>query len=61
MWHDLMFLCAVLRSDQVREIVAQSGYLEVMTWILSNYDENFSKLKREDDGSVSTLNSHPPI
>lgn len=39
-------------SDQVREIVAQAGYLEVMTWILGNYDENFSKLKREDDGNT---------
>lgn len=37
-------------SDQVREVIAQAGYLEVLTWILGNYDENYSKLGRVDDG-----------
>lgn len=34
-------------SDQLREIVAQAGYLEVLTWILGNNQENFEFLGRK--------------
>jgi len=42
-------------SDQIREVVAQAGYLEVMTWILISLKENFKLLQREDDGSCVTI------
>lgn len=38
-------------SDDLREIIAQAGYLEVLTWILGNHDENYKHLLRKDDGS----------
>lgn len=42
-------------SDLVREVVAQSGFVEVMTWVLSNAKENFEQLRQKDDGSSVTL------
>ena len=39
-------------GDQIREIVAQSGYLEVMTWILGNHEEHFEKRNYSDDGTT---------
>lgn len=42
-------------SDQVREVVAQAGYLEVLTWILVSLKENFAMLQRKDDGSCVTI------
>jgi phenylalanyl-tRNA synthetase beta chain len=39
-------------SDQIREIVAQSGYLEVLTWILGNDKEHFEMRNGKDDGTT---------
>lgn len=39
----------------IRDVVSQVGFVEVMTFILINYDENFKFLNREDDGSCVTL------
>lgn len=39
-------------SDQVREIVAQAGYLEVLTWILGNHEEHFDYRNKKDNGTT---------
>lgn len=48
-------------SDQIREIVAQAGYLEVMTWILGNHDEHFEKRNYADDGTTCVRVANPAI
>jgi len=42
-------------TDSIREIVAQSGFVEVITWVLSNPAENFTKLRKTDQSSAVTL------
>jgi len=39
----------------IRDVVSQTGFMEVMTWVLINNDENFKHLNKEDDGSSVTL------
>ncbi|XP_020104411.1 phenylalanine--tRNA ligase beta subunit, cytoplasmic-like [Ananas comosus] len=39
--------------------VARAGYLEVLTWILCSHEENFSTLKREDDGKKAVIIVNP--
>jgi len=41
----------------LRDVVSQVGFMEVMTWVLINNDENFKFLNREDDGSSVTLDN----
>jgi len=42
-------------TSLIRDVVAQVGFMEVMTWVLVNYNDNFKRLNREDDGSSVTL------
>nr|CAD1837671.1 unnamed protein product [Ananas comosus var. bracteatus] len=46
-------------SDKIRAEVARAGYLEVLTWILCSHEENFSMLKREDDGKKAVIIANP--
>jgi len=48
-------------GDQIREIVAQAGYLEVMTWILGNHEEHFDKRNGQDDGTTCVKVANPAI
>lgn len=34
-------------SDQIREVVAQAGFMEVLTWALISHKENFEFLRKE--------------
>lgn len=47
-------------SDQVREVVAQAGFTEVLTWILISTTENFTDLNRVEQElkAVTLANSH---
>jgi phenylalanyl-tRNA synthetase beta chain len=47
-------------SDQIREVVAQAGFTEVLTWILISIEENFALLNRADPGNkqVTLANSY---
>nr|CAD1837669.1 unnamed protein product [Ananas comosus var. bracteatus] len=37
----------------------RAGYLELLTWILCSHEENFSMLKREDDGKKAVIIANP--
>ncbi|KAJ0761410.1 putative phenylalanine--tRNA ligase [Helianthus annuus] len=42
-------------SDLIRREIAVCGYMEVLTWILCSYKENFAMLKRKDDKSTAVV------
>jgi phenylalanyl-tRNA synthetase beta chain len=42
-----------------REAFAQNGYTEVLTWVTVSNAENFSMLRRHDDGSVAVKIGNP--
>lgn len=47
-------------SDLVRrEGLAQQGYTEVLTWVTVSNAENFSMLRREDDGQIAVKIGNP--
>jgi phenylalanyl-tRNA synthetase beta chain len=46
-------------SDQTREVVAQAGFLEVLTWILVSSNEVFAHLRRHDDGRTAVVLENP--
>ncbi|KAL4559270.1 hypothetical protein LXL04_031407 [Taraxacum kok-saghyz] len=46
-------------SDLIRTEIALSGYLEVLTWILCSYKENFQMLNRKDDKSTAVIIGNP--
>jgi len=37
-------------TDLNRDIYAQAGFTEVLTWVLCNRDDNFKKINHKDDG-----------
>ncbi|MFS7905724.1 putative phenylalanine--tRNA ligase [Helianthus anomalus] len=43
----------------VRILIAMCGYMEVLTWILCSYKENFAMLKRKDDKSTAVVIGNP--
>ncbi|XP_042376847.1 phenylalanine--tRNA ligase beta subunit, cytoplasmic-like [Zingiber officinale] len=46
-------------SDKVRAEVARAGYMEVLTWVLCSHEENFSMLRRKDDGDKAVIIANP--
>eukprot|EP00729_Bicosta_minor_P009676 gene9676-21229_t len=46
-------------TDQLRGVVAQAGYLEVLTFALCSHADGFSNLRREDDGRTACVISNP--
>jgi phenylalanyl-tRNA synthetase beta chain len=46
-------------SDQMRAIVAQAGYLEVLTFALCSHNDGFKFLRREDDGKTACVIGNP--
>lgn len=46
-------------SEALRGELAQAGYTEVLTWALVSHAENFSKLRRPDDGRTAVVLSNP--
>jgi len=46
-------------SDQLREAVAQAGFLEVMTWALISHKENYDFLHKKDDGRTAVALANP--
>lgn len=46
-------------SDLIRMEIALSGYVEVLTWILCSYKENFAMLNRKDDKSTAVVIGNP--
>ncbi|XP_042463559.1 phenylalanine--tRNA ligase beta subunit, cytoplasmic-like [Zingiber officinale] len=46
-------------SDKVRAEVARAGYMEVLTWVLCSLEENFSMLRRKDDGDKAVIIANP--
>lgn len=46
-------------SDLVRASIAEAGYLEVLTWALISKAENFTYLRRVDDGKTAVVLSNP--
>ncbi|KAG6525334.1 hypothetical protein ZIOFF_015290 [Zingiber officinale] len=39
--------------------VARAGYMEVLTWVLCSLEENFSMLRRKDDGDKAVIIANP--
>ncbi|XP_073005660.1 phenylalanine--tRNA ligase beta subunit, cytoplasmic [Typha latifolia] len=48
-----------LFSDKIRAEVTRAGYMEVLTWVLCSHEENFTMLKRNEDGQKAVIISNP--
>lgn len=46
-------------SDKIRAEVARAGYMEVLTFVLTSYEENFDMLNRKDDGNKAVIIANP--
>lgn len=46
-------------SDLLRGVVAQAGYIEILTFALCSHEENFKGLLREDDGQTGVVIGNP--
>lgn len=46
-------------SDLMRENLAQAGYTEALTWALCSIEENFTHLRKPDDGTLAVKVSNP--
>ena len=46
-------------SDQMREVVAQAGWTEVLTWALVSAQDNFTAMRAQADSAPAVLVSNP--
>jgi|UniRef100_A0ACD5XND2 phenylalanyl-tRNA synthetase beta chain len=46
-------------SDKIRAEVTRAGYMEVLTFVLTSYEENFEMLNRKDDGNKAVIIGNP--
>lgn len=46
-------------TDQLRNVIAQAGYTEALTFALCKHVDNFDFLRREDDGKTAAIIANP--
>jgi phenylalanyl-tRNA synthetase beta chain len=46
-------------SDKIRAEVTRAGYMEVLTFVLTSYEENFDMINRKDDGNKAVIIANP--